>query len=185
MLKKPLTLKTLEGTVRTENVGCSWRRLQNPAEDGGVPRQRLPLKDRGALQSYCISEWLKWCLKPVSKARWCSLSLFSHLLLFDRQAAALNTFYNLQTVPHLKNTWFCLDASQIRVGGRGWEQRPFIPNRILIHGSSCTGLGLPPQNVNCSLCVIKSVVLTLLNHFSWASLRDVGPQLPFSHRPTA
>lgn len=114
-----------------------------------------------------IWEWLNWCLKLISKARWYPLSLFSHLLLFDRQAATLTTFYNLQTVLHLKNTWLCLDVLQLRTGGRGWKQRPFIPNRILIHGSSSKGLGLLPQKVNWSLCVIKTAVLTLLNHLAW------------------
>lgn len=38
----------------------------------------------------------------VSKACCYPLSLFSHVLLFDRQVAALTTFYNLQAVLHLK-----------------------------------------------------------------------------------
>ena len=167
-----LTLKTLEDTVHTgrENVGCSWTQLQNLAEDGWVPmgnRQHSLLKEQGALQSYSISEWLNCCLKLISKARWYPLSLFSHLLLFDRQAATLTTFYDLQTVLHLKNTWLCLDVLQLHTGGGGWKQRPFIPNRIRIHGSSCKGLGLPPEKVNWSLYIIKTAVLTFLNHLAW------------------
>lgn len=167
-----LTLKTVEDTVHIgkENVGCRWRHLPNPAEDGWVPvwnRQHLALKDQGAWQSYCISEWLSWCLKLVSRARWYPISLFRPLLLFDRQAATLTTFYNLQAVLHFKNLWLCLDVLQLCTGGRGWKQWPFIPNRILIHGSSCKGLGLPPQKVNWSLYIIKTAVLTFLNHSAW------------------
>lgn len=167
-----LTLRTLEDTVHRsrENVGCSWTHLQNPAEGGWVPmwnRQCSPLKEQGALRSYCISEWRNRCLKLISKAPWYPLALFCHFLLFDRRAATLTTFYNPQTVLRLKNTWLCLNVLQLHTGGRGWKQRPFIPNRILIHGSSCKALGLPPQKVNWSLYIIRTAVLTFLNYLAW------------------
>lgn len=83
-------------------------------------------------------------------------SLGSLLLLFLLGSQFISDRQTATPTAGLESMWLCLGVLQLCPGERGLKRAPFIPNRILIHGSSCKELGLQPRNINWSTNVIKT-----------------------------
>lgn len=124
----------------------------------GSPVEQAAVASKGTVSSM---ELLHFRMVTLKTDFWGSLvSHFpvSHLLLL---VTGSYPYHHLQSADcaSLKKYIALLGCvSSTLVGGD--RNRPFMPNRILIHRSSCKGLGLPPQKVNWSLYVIKTAVLT-------------------------